>query len=134
MCGDSVLQDCRIPGFTFPYDQRIPTRRDKIIQRPLVTGLVRPEFFLPELLIGLWLVGQPATRMPVPVASVDEDYLASPGKDQVWATGKVAPVKPEPVAERMGGAAHQHLGLGVRPPDLRHHGGPARLVDDVHHR
>jgi hypothetical protein len=65
----------------------------------------------------------------VPEAAVHEDDLAVPRQDQVGGSWKIAPMQPEPVAERVHRAAHRQLGLRVLLADAPHNAGAGGGVD-----
>ncbi len=90
MRGDSLIQDFRISGFTFPYDERIPPGCDKSGHDPAVPCAVLLEFLLPELRIGLGRGGVAAAFMAMPEASVHEDDLPAAGENQVGVARKAA--------------------------------------------
>ena len=81
---------------------------------------------MPPLGPGLRQHGVSARRIAVlmPEAPVNEDGLAETGKDKVWPSGQVAPVKAEAKAPSMGQSPHGKLRHSVLSPNTRHQGGP----------
>mgnify|MGYP007051637610 CR=1 FL=1 len=58
--------------------------------------------------------------MPVPEASVDENYGSMPRKRDVGPPRQIGPMKPETVAQPMKCTANGHLGTGVPGAYARH--------------
>src|SRR6476659_6764704 len=77
--------------------------------------------------------GEPAARMPVPEAAVDEDRRPVSRQHEVGSTGQSLSMEPEPVAAGMQVPANAELGFGVDPANATHHPAAGRSVDDVRH-
>lgn len=68
--------------------------------------------------------------MPVPKAPVHEDNQVVPRKSNVWASRKVAAMKPETIAEAMKRSTYGQLRRGVAPANARHHRAALRVYSD----
>ena len=56
----------------------------------------------------------------MPKATVNEDYLAVTGEDEIGGTGQILTIKPKAVAETVGNLTNDMFRAGVLAPDSRH--------------
>ena len=75
---------------------------------------------LPKYSVGTRETGSRTVSMAVPEATVDEDRRLPFGKNEVGRPRQIAAMKPEAQPERMSGATHRYLRLGVLAAHLRH--------------
>lgn len=127
------MQRLRLTHLALPNDQRIPTLLGTAAE---VTGIARPvpvELCLPEIAARFWDMGKLAALMLVPEASMDEDGFPTPWECHIGAARRRLPLQAEAIAEAMQRAAHDHLGLGVGPPDASHVGASVSRGKPVGH-
>jgi hypothetical protein len=106
----------------FPNRENAPTRVFEFALNPIVARDVRIKLLAPEFDARLRRVCKPASRVPVPEASVHEHHCLMTWQDDVWSTGKITSVKPEAVAELMQRPSDGELRLRIPLADARHHG------------
>jgi hypothetical protein len=70
--------------------------------------------------------------MLMPKASMNEDYLTPPYKNQVRLTGKIAAMQPVTVSQSINRSADCHLGLHAGTANAPHIGAPALTVELIH--
>ena len=58
--------------------------------------------------------------MAMPKTSVNENNTTQPWKNKIRSSGKISPMKPVAVTERMHNLAHKHFRLGIFPSNKGH--------------
>jgi hypothetical protein len=64
---------------------------------------------------------------------MDEDRNPPFWKDDIWRTGKISAVQPEPIAGGEQGTPHNNLWLGVFAANAGHHPAPDCGLYDIDH-
>jgi hypothetical protein len=105
--------------FAFPDLQSVPTLLCQSLEILAIPYLVHSKLWQPEIPVGLWDEAAFAA-MGVPETAVDEYHLMSCGKNQVWFSGKIRPMKPESVAKAMHEAANCQFRQGIFAADCSH--------------
>ena len=98
----------------------------------LVPGHVRIELGLPALGIRCRRGGKMAAWMTVPVAAMDENHDLELRQYDIRAAWQTANAQPVTKSSRVQKPSHHELGLGILPPDARHHSGAGLYIYDIH--
>jgi hypothetical protein len=61
-----------------------------------------------------------------------KDYLAHPGKDNIWSPRQLRNMKTVPVSESVNKPAHEEFRLGIRTADERHPRTSFGLAKSIH--
>lgn len=81
----------------FPDGQDAPVKPPQSPANLSVSFNVVMELAVPEPTVALWCVGEAASGMPVPEATIHEDDRASPWEDDIRFTRKIGAVRIRPV-------------------------------------
>jgi len=117
---DYLVQDRFIAlNFAFPDDKNAPACSREQILITFVPFDVVGELRLPELVPRLWDIGLPAT-VPVPEASVDENYCAPSREYQIRAAGKYADMRTKAIIQGVKSASDEKLRFRVHTSYAAH--------------
>ena len=94
---------------TLPHDKHTPTEPPQLSDLTSVPRDVSSALGFPELRTCCRRHSAIAAAMHVPEASMHEDYLVVPRKDQIRSARKVSAVQPKAKAERMDDSPDQHF-------------------------
>lgn len=115
----AFLHAALIPYFAFPYNERLPALRFEGFDILSVPRFVPLQLRPPITLIGFRNMGGLAI-MRVPEAAVNENHLPARSEHQVRLSGKVFPMKPEPVSQPVRETPHLQFGLHILAPNRAH--------------
>lgn len=115
-----------------PYDKYIPSRLSQLPLGDVITFLVAMKFLVPERAAGLRAIGNLASVVCVPKASMHEDDFLSRWKYQIGHAGQVLAVNAVTVSEAMSALANDHLGLRVFTSNERHALAALRRRQGIH--
>lgn len=117
--GGEFFRSC----LTFPYNDDFPAERLEVLLIPFVAFHIFLELQLPELDTTFRRIGQLATFVPVPVATVHEDHCLVFWKDDVrpaWQFPIIRTVHGESIAGLVEKRSNDQLGLGVPASNPAH--------------
>ena len=115
-----------------PHGKHLPARSPQLLANTFVAGLVGSEFRPPKYDMGLWRCCPAAPLMPVPKASMNEDYLPQSCKYQVGLSGQILSVKPIPPTHRKDEMSDRHLWASVLAPDRGHEAASVLASKSIH--
>lgn len=116
----------------FPHGDAVPLHPPKLEQYFLVALTVTTDFLLPEVRVRLGYDEVTATFMPVPEASVHEDYRAVARQHEVRTSGQACIVEPVAKATAEEEMPYKHLRSGVASAYGSHAPVPLFLGHFVH--
>lgn len=100
----------------------------------LVSVLICLKFCRPSRCIFNWRCRQLATKVPVPKAPVNKDHHAATRHADIWPSGQVPTVQPEPITRSMQSRPNEQFRSGILSTDPRHHPRAGSCVNDTHNQ
>jgi hypothetical protein len=80
-----------------PNREHFPSIASQATYAGTVSADVVVDLSIPVLFIALRPMSNPAARMEMPEATVDQDYLLVAWQDNVRASGQIPPMNPKPI-------------------------------------
>jgi hypothetical protein len=127
-----LAEEPRVLNFTLPNHLNPPSCCEQLPYLTTISLHIVVKLLVPKGDPTLWQIGEPASRVPVPKASMHEDHSSIAWKDQIRATWKPRIMQPEPESGAVQKASNSQLRRGVLTPDSRHHPAAGLLVNDVY--
>lgn len=125
-CPDEFLQarlkPKLVPGFALPDDQRLPSLFARSRQIPCITRAIAGELCPPEITAGFRDMGETASFMLMPEATMYEDDFPTAREGNVRSPRRGLPLEPETIAKPMEEPPNYQLRFGVGSADTPHMG------------
>jgi len=122
---------CQFAHLALPDDSDTPTGLKQQLPSSPVSLDIDRKFVPPVVTICRRRAGVPATFVPMPEATVNENDRVVLWKNEIRRSRQTSSVKPETEACAVQGTPHFHFGPGIPAPDARHHAGAGCLVNNV---
>ena len=121
------------PGFALPNDYHSPTGGSQGRLSLAIAIHIAGQFLLPELTIRRRHICEPAPWMLMPKTPMDKDNRSETRQNDVWSPREAPVMQPKAKAGPVKIAADTKLGLGVSPPNTRHHSASCFPIDNISH-
>jgi hypothetical protein len=131
-CTEAPEELADVLCFAFPNGKHFPAELTQRSSISFVSFAITRELFSPEKRIGFWLIGVSASPMLMPKASVHEDHLSKPGKDDIGSPRQVASMQAKSISKRVSHASNENFWLSVLSLYAGHQSGAFCRRDDVH--
>lgn len=94
-------KDFKVLSFAFPDNYYMPTEFLQLGMIPFVSIDILLKLGIPECAIALWLVSKLASRVPMPIATINQNDRPPARKNNIWTSGQILSMKPKPVTHVM---------------------------------